>query len=147
MSGPAPLQVFERIIEIRPEDIYGGHVNNTRYFGYIGETFHDWYSAMGLLPDVPAGPMMAHMSLDYQREMTYPGRVLCQLRVVRFGKASLEHSIELRNPDQPDIVHGRGKAINVWVNLVTRNTEPWPTDVVAHCWAAKEIDTLMTDTL
>ena len=60
-----PLQTFERIIEIRPEDIFGGHVNNTRYFGYIGETFHEWYAAMGFVPNLPAGPMMAHMSLDF----------------------------------------------------------------------------------
>ena len=135
-AEPAPLQVFERIIAIRPEDILGGHVNNTRYFGYIGDTFNDWYNAMGLVPDMAAGPMMAHLSLDFLREMTYPGRVLCQLRVVRLGKSSLEHSIELRDADQPDVLHGKGKAINVWVNLVSHKTEAWPNEVVARCWAA-----------
>lgn len=135
----APLERMERVIDIQPDDIYGGHVNNTRYFIYIGDTFRQWYHAMRMFPDVDPGPLMAHLSLDYLREMTYPGQVLCRLEVVRVGKSSLEHAIELRNAAQPDELFARGRGVNVWFDRARGGAAPWPADVLARCWTPDKI--------
>lgn len=133
---PAPFQIFEQVMPIAPNDMHGGHVNNARYFAYIGQAFEGWYEAMGLGVNHPntAGPMMAHMEYDYLQEMKYPGNVLCKLTVVRVGRSSLEHAIEIHNQESSATLCGRGKAVNVWVNRMSKQAEPWPEGMISKCW-------------
>lgn len=130
------FQIFEQVMEIAPEDMHGGHVNNARYFAYIGQAFEGWYEAMGLGVNQAniAGPMMAHMEYDYLQEMKYPGKVVCKLAVVRVGRSSLEHAIEIHNQEKSETLCGRGKAVNVWVNRISKQAEPWPESMISKCW-------------
>lgn len=130
----ATLQIFEHTLPISLDDVYGGHVNNDRYFSYIGATFRMWCEAMGLTPGRTAGPLMAHMSYDFLKEMTYPGSVVCRLTVVRVGRSSLEHAIEIRNAEQQDELCGRGRAINVWFDRTSTQPSPWPQAMIKKCW-------------
>lgn len=130
----ATLQIFEHTLPISRDDVYGGHVNNDRYFSYIGATFRLWYDAMGLIQGSSEGPLMAHMSYDFLKEMTYPGSVVCRLAVVRVGRSSLEHAIEIRNAERQDEICGRGKAISVWFDRTSNQASPWPQAMIKKCW-------------
>ena len=133
-----PLKIFDTTLTISPDDVLGGHVNNAKFFAYVGEAFGGWYASMGFVGvDGPiTGPLMAHQELDFLSEMTYPGNVLCRLTVTRIGKSSLEHAIDLRNADQPDVLCARGKEVNVWFDRDLGRAATWPDDMLAKCWEA-----------
>ena len=132
----ARLQVLEKSVAIRPEQVRGGHVNNSFYFIYVNEAFTDWYREMGFPEQAEpvSGPMMAHLELDFLHELTYPGCVECRLTVVRVGRSSLEHRIEVFAGSTSGTLAARGKSINVWFDRDLGSTAPWPNDMLALCW-------------
>lgn len=135
----APFQIFERVIQVRPEDIFGVHVNIASFFAYISSTFNRWYAEIGVADSEGdgSGPHMAHLSYDFLQEMHYPGAVLCRLTVVRVGTSSLEHSIEVRDANHPERLCGRGKSIHVWVDAKAKKATAWPADVLAKIWVPR----------
>ena len=134
---PAPLQVFEHTTQIREDDIKGGHVHNSRFFTYIGNACDEWYRALSFAADTisPGAPAVAHVSNDFLRQMTFPGEVMCKLTAVRVGRTSLEHAVELRDANNPDVICGRGKIVHVWMDLTIGKSAPWPREVLAKCWS------------
>lgn len=118
--------------------MHRGHVNNSRYFAFISETFADWYRVMGFdVDDLKAAPLMAHLSYDFLREMHYPGSVLCRIAAVGRGAKSLEHSVEIRDAENPALLCGRGLCVHAWFDIVRRKTAPWPAEVLAKCWSGE----------
>jgi acyl-CoA thioester hydrolase len=80
-------------------------------------------------------PAVAHVSNDFLHQMKFPGAVTCKLTVVRVGRTSLEHAVELRDANNPDVICGRGKIIHVWMDLEVGKSAPWPEGVLAMCWS------------
>ena len=138
----APLQVHELRIDITPDDLpedrFSHHVNNARYFAFINRTFHGWYVRMGLRgqrPDFSA--MMAHCSYDFRRQVRYPGAVVCRVSVVKAGRTSLEHKVEMFDVSDPDIapvLAGSGRVVHVGVDRASGQPISWPQEVIAQCW-------------
>lgn len=139
----ALLKTHELKIEITPEDLpedrFSAHVNNARYFAFINKTFHGWYVRMGLR-DVNGdfSAVMAHMSYDFMREVHYPGTVSCKVTLVKVGKTSIEHLIEMWDVSGTPLLAGRGKAIHVGLSRQTREPAPWPAELLARCWDYEE---------
>lgn len=120
----------------QPEDRFTDHVNNARYFAFINRTFHGWYVAMGIRGGIPGHTaVMAHVSYDFLRQVHVPGEVLCRVSVVRVGRRSLEHAIEMWDVSHgtPQLA-GRGRTVHVWIDRASGKSEPWPTEVLARCW-------------
>lgn len=145
-SRHPPLNVLEHRIEIQPSDILGPHVNLARYFAFINDAFQVWYAAMGV--GVPTnypgfGNMIAHLEYDFLREVDYPGTILVRLRVVRIGRSSLEHAIEIHDisAGQETGLAGRGKSIHVWVNRARGKGEPYPAEFLLKCWSIDAAET------
>ncbi len=137
-----PLNTLEHRIEIQPSDILGPHVNLARYFAFINDAFQIWYAAMGVgvQSTYPGfGNMMAHLEYDFLREVDYPGTVLVKLRVVRIGRSSLEHAIEIHDigAGKEARLAGRGKSIHVWVNRALGKGEPYPAAFLLKCWSTE----------
>lgn len=138
----APLRVHAmRIVtgdEDLPEDRFSDHVNNARYFAFSNRAFQQWYRAMGIRGGVPGqAAMMAHLELDFLREVKPPAVVEVRLEAVRSGRTSLEHAIEIRDlgvdaADEP-VLAARGRAVHVWVERASRRSMPWPDEVLAKC--------------
>ena len=142
MCTMTPLQQHELRITVTPgdlpEDGFSNHVNNARYFAFINRTFQSWYRAMDIRGGVPGfAAMMAHVSYDFLQEVPYPGVVLCQLRVVKVGRTSLEHAIEMWNVSAQPVLAGRGKVVHVWFDRAAASPAAWPAEVLAKCWAPK----------
>jgi len=138
-----PLKTLELRIAVDeqdlPEDRYSDHVNNARYFAFINRTFQAWYRPMGLRDrNTPFAALMVRSEYDFLSEVKPPGEVMCRITVVRVGRASMAHAVEIwdlhpRSQDAPVQV-GRGKVIHACIDRTTRRGMPWPQDILAKCW-------------
>lgn len=129
-----PFYRTERLVTIQPEDVVGPHVNNARFFTFINLAFTDWYAGLGIGLGAAAGPAMARIEYDFLHEVFYPGRLICRLTVDRVGRASLDHRIEMLDPDRDMLLCGQGRAVNVWTDRAAHRPAPWPPEVLARCW-------------
>ena len=136
----APLQTLELRIDLteddRPEDRFSQHVNNARYFAFINCTFHAWYVKMGIrVPHATHGAMMVNTSYDFLRQVFVPGAVMCRITVVKVGRSSMEHAVEMWDvtTSAPKLA-GRGRVAHVWVERAIAKSMPWPAEFLARCW-------------
>ena len=141
----AALQTFEWTVDVGEDDLpadrFSDHVNNARYFVHVNGAFQAWYRAMGIRGGVPGfAAAMAHLELDFLREVRPPSRLLLRLVADRAGRTSLGHAIELidlgraGDPIPEPVLAARGRAVHVWVDRDRRAALPWPADVLARCW-------------
>ena len=82
------------------EDAFG-HVNNTVYLRWCETARVDYLNRVRLWPATPPsgiGPILAHMSCDYERPLNYPDTVEVGSRVTKIGNTSLhmEHCVYSR---------------------------------------------------
>ena len=135
----APLQTHEMRIEVTPadmpEDGFSNHVNNARYFTFINRVFIDWYVRMGIrVAGASHSAMMVNTQYDFLNQVFYPGTVLCRVAVVKVGRTSMEHSIEMWDVTGEPKLAGRGKVTHVWVERAIAKPQPWPLEILAKCW-------------
>ena len=121
-----------------PEDRFNDHVNNARYFAFINRCFHSWYVAMGMREGSPPQvAVMAHLEYDFLREVKPPSVVAVRIEVIRVGRTSLDHAIEIddlgRDGAGPVVLAGRGRAVHVWVDRANGRSAPWPPHILALC--------------
>ena len=122
-----------------PEDRYSDHVNNARYFAFINRTFQAWYRPMGLRDrSTSFSAPMVRSEYDFLAEVKPPGEVMCRITVVRVGRASMEHAVEMwdmqpHGRDAPVLV-GRGKVIHACIDRAARRAMPWPQEIRDRCW-------------
>jgi acyl-CoA thioesterase FadM len=142
-AATAPLRSFTWRIRTGdadlPDDRYTFHVNNARYAYFINCCCRDWYVAMGLRD--PAGThsvMMVRSEYDFVAEMKPPHWAECRIEVVRVGRSSIEHMVEMRDvgvtgSDELRVV-GRGRVTHVHIDRATRKSVPWTPATLAKCW-------------
>ncbi len=68
-----------------------GHVNNTIYLRWFESARITYFERMGVLDLHEAenvGPILASITCDYRRPVTYPDTVLVGARVTRIGRSS-----------------------------------------------------------
>jgi acyl-CoA thioester hydrolase len=135
----APLQTHEMRIEVTPadmpEDGFSNHVNNARYFAFINRVFIDWYVKMGIrVAGASHSAMMVNTQYDFLNQVFYPGAVLCRVAVVKVGRTSMEHAIEMWDVTGEPKLAGRGKVTHVWVERAIAKPQPWPPEILAKCW-------------
>ncbi len=75
-----------------------GHVNNTIYFRWFESARIEYFARIGLnhlLEVEPLGPILAAISCDYRRQITFPDSVRVGIRVTRIGRTSMsmEHAV------------------------------------------------------
>lgn len=109
-----------------------GHVNNTVYFRYMEQARIDWFNHMGFRADGSGcGPILAHVSCDFVRPLVYPGEALVRQRVLRVGRSSLDHELEICRTDEPETIYARGRAVIVWMDYDRGKSAEWPEAVRA----------------
>lgn len=139
----APLQIHELRIEITPgdmpEDGFSNHVNNARYFAFINRVFIDWYVKMGIrVAGATHSAMMVNTRYDFLSQVFYPGTVLCRVKVVKVGRTSMEHAVEMWDVTSERRLAGRGSVTHVWVERAIARPQPWPPEFLAKCWDGGE---------
>jgi acyl-CoA thioester hydrolase len=79
-----------------------GHVNHVSYFRWYESARIAYFLKIGLMDmhkQERIGPIIASVSNDYRRQITYPDTVHVGVRVTRIGRSSLgmEHKIASQN--------------------------------------------------
>ncbi|MGH8708915.1 MAG: acyl-CoA thioesterase [Burkholderiales bacterium] len=133
MSEIRRLAHIERI-PIRWGDMDAmGHVNNTVYFRYMEQARISWFDR--LVPEEDAwhatGIVIANVSCNYRRAMTYPGTVEVKLYIGAPGGASVSTTYELRVDADPE-PYADGVAVVVFVDMKTQKSKRIPAAIRAR---------------
>ncbi|WP_312513208.1 thioesterase family protein [Massilia sp.] len=117
-----------------------GHVNNTNYFRYIESARIAWLEQVGgLLNPDGQGPVIVSASMNFIRQLTYPGDIEVRTFVSPPGRSSVEvsHEIRLVGADgEAGAVHAEGTAKVVWVDFKIGKSAPLPDSLRAALPAA-----------
>lgn len=107
-----------------------GHVNNTNYFRYIESARIAWLEQVEGLPQARGeGPVIVSASMNFLKQLTYPGEIEVRTFVAPPGRSSVEvsHEIRLVNAQgEAGELHAEGVAKVVWVDFSVGKSAPLP---------------------
>jgi len=108
------------------------HLNNTVYFRVLEEARIQWFRQLGF-PTMPSGqaPILAHVSCDFLRAMTYPGVARVRQVITNTGRSSVEMALTIERTDEPGTQYAAGRSVIVWFDYVANKSQPWPEAVRA----------------
>jgi len=108
------------------------HLNNTIYFRLMEEARIRWFHEIGFstLPTSQA-PILAHVSCDFLRAMTYPGVARVTQTITKVGRSSVEMALAIERTDEPGTQYATGRSVIVWFDYVSNKAQPWPEAVRA----------------
>lgn len=121
--------VFEMSMPIRWGDMDAfGHVNNTVYFRYMEQVRISWFEQLDLVGRVDdgQGPVLVNASMDFLRQLHYPGEIIGRMSVGKPGRSSFDTGFELVRADDPTTLYARGNARCVWVDYAAGKSVPLP---------------------
>jgi acyl-CoA thioester hydrolase len=103
------------------------HLNNVIYFRLMEEARIQWFQQFGF-STLPTGeaPILAHVSCDFVRAMTYPGTAIVRQIVTRVGRSSVEMSLSIEKDGEPGVTYATGRSVIVWYDYGTGRSMPWP---------------------
>ncbi len=105
-----------------------GHVNHVTYFRWYETGRIAYFRKLGLMEMHKAeriGPILASVTNDYRRQLTYPDTVQICVRVARIGRSSLgmEHKIISQNDHA---IAAEGSSTVVIFDYQTNKSHPVP---------------------
>jgi acyl-CoA thioester hydrolase len=108
-----------------------GHVNNTVYFRWF-ESARIAYSDRIGLSDMKktknVGPILASITCDYRRQITYPETVIVGTKVTRIGRTSLTIEHELFTQSDQALA-AEGKSTIVVFDYTANRPHPVPDSI------------------
>ncbi|MEM7456436.1 MAG: thioesterase family protein [Planctomycetota bacterium] len=117
--------VFKLPVQWGDQDLFG-HVNNIVYFRWFESARVVYWVDSGLreaLEPAGLGPILAHTSCDYKKQIKYPDTIEVGARVAKIGVSSvtLEHYVYSH---QNQAVSATGKSIVVLFDYQSQNPIP-----------------------
>jgi len=108
------------------------HLNNTIYFRLMEEARIQWFHEIGF-STLPTGqaPILAHVSCDFLRAMTYPGVARVTQTITKVGRSSVEMALAIERTDEPGTQYATGRSVIVWFHYAANKAQPWPEAVRA----------------
>lgn len=108
------------------------HLNNTIYFRLLEEARIQWFHRLGFAT-LPSGqaPILAHVSCDFLRALTYPGVARVRQVVTKTGRSSVEMALAIERTDEPGTQYATGRSVIVWFDYTSNRAQPWPEAVRA----------------
>jgi acyl-CoA thioester hydrolase len=105
-----------------------GHVNNTVYFRYMEQVRISWFESVGMIGGAVQGqgPVIVNASMEFLRQLHYPGDVVGRMSVGKPGRSSFDTGFELRRADDPGALYALGTARCVWIDYAAGHSVPLP---------------------
>jgi acyl-CoA thioester hydrolase len=105
-----------------------GHVNNTVYFRYMEQVRISWFEHIRIagVKGKGEGPVLVNASMDFLRQLHYPGDVIGRMSVGKPGRSSFDTRFELYRADAPSTLFAKGAAKVVWVDYAAGKSVPLP---------------------
>ncbi len=137
MSGAenCPLKVgdtYEIDVPMRWADADAlNHLNNAVYFRYMEEGRISMFYTGNVPQSNQFGPVVVHCSCDFKKSIVYPATVRVSHRLVRIGRSSMEHEVDLSvvTGDQLEL-RAQGRSVMVWMDFAADKSHPWPAEVL-----------------
>lgn len=137
MSGAenCPLKVgdtYEIDVPMRWADADAlNHLNNAVYFRYMEEGRISMFYTGNVPQSSQFGPVVVHCSCDFKKSIVYPATVRVSHRLVRIGRSSMEHEVDLSvvTGDQLEL-RAQGRSVMVWMDFAADKSHPWPPEVL-----------------
>ena len=132
VSATAPdgfHRVFELSMPLRWGDMDAfGHVNNTVYFRFMEEVRISWFRQLAIAgANVEGqGPVIVNASMEFLRQLHYPGDVIGSMFVGPPGRSSFDTRFELFRADDPTTLYARGTAKCVWIDYAVAKSVQIP---------------------
>ena len=131
MKLPLPeqkIKVFTTQIPVRWGDMDAfGHLNNATYLRLFEEVRIQWLASQGhALVNNGQGPVVANVFCNFYREITYPNNVQITLYVSEPGRTSNDCFMEMRDPNDPNILYADGGTTMVWIDFAKKKPTPLP---------------------
>ena len=108
------------------------HLNNAVYFRFMEEGRISMFYAGHIPESARYGPVVMHCACDFKKQITYPARIKVRHRLVRIGRTSMEHEVDLLviQSDQTLDLRAQGKSVMVWMDFEAEKSHPWPPEVL-----------------
>ena len=104
-----------------------GHVNNVAYAAYVEAGRLAYFlKIMEPFGDRKLNYVLANVSIDYVKEMHYPGMIDVGVRMTRIGNASFATAYGVF---LGDVCHATATCVNVHFDRTTRRSAPFDADV------------------
>ncbi len=100
-----------------------GHINNAVYFKYFETARIEYFILLGqdnIHADMGEGPILANISCQYIRPITYPDKLMVSCWIERIGNTSLQMKYEIFSQTQQQKV-STGDSIVVMIDYRTGN--------------------------
>lgn len=110
-------ELYRCTLEVRWRDLDAfNHVNNASYLGYIEEARVRWFKSLAQDWDGDgAAPIMAAVTVNYRKSITWPETITVELFAERLGGKSLTVGHRVRSASNPDVLYCDGHTVLVWV--------------------------------
>jgi acyl-CoA thioester hydrolase len=110
------LFTLEAAVRWRDMDAFN-HVNNASYLGYIEEARVLWFKSLSLdWAGESAAPILAAITVNYRRPISWPESVRIELFAERMGTKSLTLGHRISAAGDANTVYADGNAVMVWVD-------------------------------
>ncbi|TLY49621.1 MAG: acyl-CoA thioesterase [Gammaproteobacteria bacterium] len=110
------------------------HVNNATFLSYLEETRIHWMTGLeGAWRNEATSPILAATSINYRRQLGWPGEIVVQLIVERLGTTSLTFGQRIVDARDRDILYADGTAVLVWIETASGRPVPLPEAIRKAC--------------
>ncbi|WP_311197067.1 acyl-CoA thioesterase [Sheuella amnicola] len=107
------------------------HLNNAVYFRYMEEGRISMFYTSHAPQSSQFGPVVVHCSCDFKKSIVYPATVRVTHRLIRIGRSSMEHEVDLSVVDGDKAeLRAQGRSVMVWMDFKADKSHPWPADVL-----------------
>lgn len=98
------------------------HVNNASYLGYIEEARVRWFRSLSEdWAGVGSAPIMAAVTVNYRRPISWPETLVVELIAERAGNKSLTLGHRISSAGDPATLYCDGHTVLVWVDREGRS--------------------------
>jgi acyl-CoA thioester hydrolase len=115
-AARSTLAEFPITLRWRDQDAFN-HVNNSTFLTYLEEARLHWLNTCAAGWDKAAAmPVMAAVTLNYRRQLTWPGEIVVQLFCARVGTSSLTVAHRIVDARDTSIIYNDGSVVMVWID-------------------------------
>jgi acyl-CoA thioester hydrolase len=128
------LTEFAMPVRWRDLDAFN-HVNNATFLTYVEEARLHWFGMIdGPWFTEASAPVVAAVTANYRRQLTWPAQIVVRLYCDRIGNSSLAIAFEIVDASDRDIVYSDGQTVLVWIDAARGKSVPLPEAIRRACF-------------
>lgn len=134
-AAPAPHLLAQIPIALRWRDLDAfNHVNNATFLGYLEEARLQWLSQIeGEWATDAYMPVLAAVTVNFRRQLEWPGDIVVELYCERVGGSSLTLAHRIVDAATRSTLYSDGSSVMVWIEPAGGRSIPLPDVIRRAC--------------